>query len=315
VKTSIVILTRDRLSDLRECLHSISAQTALPDEVILVDNSLHSATFNHVRRHGAALPFSLVYLRGEPSLGTASARNWAIDHASGEVLFFLDDDTVLTDSDYLETIVREFEHDSLDRIGGVSAPAGLVKPERPFKTRARIRLKALFLLDSSRPGVVLPSGFRSSWPTERARVQCLQGCAMAFRSSVFADLRFDPRFEIRPYAVSEDQDLSYRVSLRCTLLWITTTRAWHKKTQAGTRLSQYELFLSIVHNHHYFMRKNLGRPINHVAFWWAMVGVFLYCLTLLVARPSRVNLDRLAGFCRGIEITARASPHAPDEDL
>jgi GT2 family glycosyltransferase len=306
MRTSVVILTRDRPEDLDECLRSLAQQTVLPNEVVILDNSSNSATSELISQSRATLPFTLLYDRGHPSLGTATGRNRAIDQASGDIIFILDDDVVLIDHSYIDTILGIFEKDGADELGGVCVNSKL-HPDGRLSSCTRLALRIPFLLDSVRPGKVLPSGFRSHFPSKTSRVQCMPGCACAVRRSVVEKVRFDPGFETRPYAMSEDQDFSYRASLDWKLLWTDATRVWHKKSPHGARLNRHDYYLSVVLNHHYFMRKNLGRPINHLAFWWAMVGVFLHCVATLVAGPSRMNLDGLVGFCRGIRLAAKNS--------
>jgi GT2 family glycosyltransferase len=314
MRASVVILTRDRPQDLLECLNSLAEQTVLPDEVVLLDNSSYDITSELIDQRRVTLPFEVLYHRGHPSLGTATGRNMSIDETHAEVIVFLDDDVVLTDRDFVNTILDIFEEDSAGEIGGVTAASGSNVRGR-LRRYAWLACKVPFLLDSFRPGRVLSSGFRSHFPSSTSWVQCMPGCACAIRRTVVNSVRFDPGFEIRPYAMAEDQDFSYRASLHWKLLWTTATRLWHKKSPLGGRLSQHDYFLSVVWNHHYFMRKNLGRPINHLAFWWSMVGVFLYCVALLVAKPSTSNLDGMVGFCRGVAMALTSSLRPSRESL
>jgi GT2 family glycosyltransferase len=306
MKSSVVILTRDRSEDLDECLSSLAQQTVLPDEVVILDNSSDKTTSELIKQSRATLPFTVLYDRGHPSLGTATGRNRAIDQTSGDIIFILDDDVVLTDHSYIETLLGIFEEDAANEIGGVCMNSN-PNPGGALSFYTRLALRIPFLLESPRPGRVLPSGFRSHFPSETSWVQCMPGCACAVRRAVVEKVRFDPGFETRPYAMSEDQDFSYRASLHWKLLWTDATEVWHKKSPHGGRLNPHDYYLSVVWNHHYFMRKNLGRPINHLAFWWAMVGVFLHCLSTLITGPSRGNLDGLVGFCTGIRLAAKST--------
>lgn len=302
MKASIIILTRDRVHDLSECLSTLATQRVLPHEVILLDNSSDSATADYIQSASQKLPFPVRYLRGSPSLGICTSRNTAATWAQGDIVFFLDDDVVLTDREYVATILDIFGRDPEARIGGIAAPGQPSGIHYTLRLRLKVLVASLFLLNSPRAGTILPSGFRSWWPRETAWVSCLPGCAMAFRGAVLRELRFDPGFEIVPYATAEDQDFSYRVGRRWKLLWTSSTQVWHKRSRAGVRLSPYEHYLCLVHNHHRFMRKNLGRPLNHVAFWWAMVGVLLNCLVVLAWAPSRVNLRGVLGFLEGLRM-------------
>jgi GT2 family glycosyltransferase len=307
MRVSVVILTCNRPQDLLECLDSLAAQTDLPSEVIILDNSSDRITSDLIAEKRATLPFKLLYMDGHPSMGTATGRNRASQNAEGDVVFFLDDDVVLIDQCSIETIVDIFRRDVEARIGGVAAGYNTMTPVRMLKLGARILLKTLFVLDSPRTGKVLPSGFRSWQPFRTAFVECLPGGTTAYRRVVLDELRFDPAYELFPYAMSEDQDFSYRAGLEWQLLWTNETQILHKGSPDGPRLGQYERHLSMVCNHHYFMHKNLGRPWNHAAFWWAMVGICLNCVVLLAARPCKDNADALRGFVQGIKMIAKTS--------
>jgi GT2 family glycosyltransferase len=303
MRTSVIILTKDRPTELAECLESLMEQTVTPDEVVVVDNSSDLTTRRLLDERGGPLPFTLLYHRGHPSLGTATGRNRAIDQSSGDIIFILDDDVVLVDHSFIDTTLSIFKDDRAIEIGGVSMSSS-PDSRKGLSFYTRLLLKIPFLLDSPRPGRVLPSGFRSHFPSKTSWVQCMSGCACVVRRTVVENVRFDPGFETRPYAMSEDQDFSYRASLHWRLLWTADTHVWHKKSPLGGRLTKHDYYLSVVWNHHYFMRKNLGRPVNHAAFWWAMVGVFLHCVATLVAE---MDLDGLVGFSRGIKMAAKSS--------
>ena len=223
MNTSVIILTRDRLADLRDLLDSLAQQTLLPGQIIIVDNSSNGATRAYLDSLGESLGARLRYLRGSPDLGVCVARNWAIDETQGDVVFFFDDDVVFTDPSYIETIVQIFEDDLQGQIGGVSGSAPSATPTSSTQRLWRLYLyraiKGLFLTDWPRPARVLPSGFRSSFVSGTYWGQCLQGCAMALRREVLEEFRFDPALEAFMYPACEDQDLTYRASRKWRMLW------------------------------------------------------------------------------------------------
>ncbi len=106
--------------------------------------------------------------------GLSGARNTAVEHASGEVLVFLDDDAV-PGPGWLRSLLDPFSDGTVAVVGGAAAPAW---PDR-------------------RPGWfpaefdwVVGCSYRGL-PRRRARVRNVMGCNMAFRREVFkAGLRF-----------------------------------------------------------------------------------------------------------------------------
>ena len=91
---SIIIATKDRLDHLRNCAASILKQTVLPDEVIIVDGSTQSDLRVSVEQLFAnASHTTLKYFKTNPWL--TAQNNLGARESRGELLTFLDDDTVL----------------------------------------------------------------------------------------------------------------------------------------------------------------------------------------------------------------------------
>lgn len=96
---SVVIVTRNSAADIRACILSVAR--ALPDyagEIVVVDNASEDATLDAALLAAEEIPRDLrnVKIRSlEANLGYAAAANLGAAEASGEVLFFLNPDTVL----------------------------------------------------------------------------------------------------------------------------------------------------------------------------------------------------------------------------
>lgn len=83
---SVIIPTHDRPALLRDAIVSLERQTVRPDEVVVVDD-------------GSPTPVAVdstldVRVVRTANAGAAAARNLGVSAASGELLFFLDDDDV-----------------------------------------------------------------------------------------------------------------------------------------------------------------------------------------------------------------------------
>ena len=87
-QTSIIVCTTDRLTDLEECLKSLQPFRAAVAEIIVVNNGPHLAAVEQVaQRHRARVVT-------EPQRGVSRARNAGVRTATGNILAFLDDDSV-----------------------------------------------------------------------------------------------------------------------------------------------------------------------------------------------------------------------------
>lgn len=104
--TTVAICTRDRPEDILRCLDSLRAQAnPPPHEVLVVDNApSDDQTRKLVLASGHAR-----YVR-EDLPGTGFARNCALREASGEILVFLDDDTIAPPG-WLRSVAAVFAHE------------------------------------------------------------------------------------------------------------------------------------------------------------------------------------------------------------
>jgi GT2 family glycosyltransferase len=87
----VYIVTRNRTDALRRCLQSIRAQTRAPAEVLVVDNGSTDGTAALVR---SEFPEASL-LETKSNLGCPRGRTIAAEHASADLLLFIDDDCVL----------------------------------------------------------------------------------------------------------------------------------------------------------------------------------------------------------------------------
>lgn len=115
---SVVISTHNRRTALARCLAALSAQCLSPDgyEVIVVDDGSTDGTVEMVQGLAAKMPVRVLVLQ-QDRRGPAAARNLGIRHAQGQLVAFLDDDSV-AEPDWLAQMVTAF--DETPDVGGVS---------------------------------------------------------------------------------------------------------------------------------------------------------------------------------------------------
>jgi GT2 family glycosyltransferase len=118
LRASVVICSKDRSAHLRRCLSSLTKQSRLPDEIIVVDN----ASSDDCTRQVAAKA-DVRYLR-EDRRGLDIARNTGALAAIGDIITFTDDDVTLHPR-WLERIVCAFDDAAVMAVTGLVLPAEL----------------------------------------------------------------------------------------------------------------------------------------------------------------------------------------------
>lgn len=91
MKISVVIPTRNRHGAVREAVKSVFAQSRLPDEIIVVDDSSYPPIGQNIFT-GCPAEIEARLLRNNRPLGANNARNQGIREASSDWIAFLDDD-------------------------------------------------------------------------------------------------------------------------------------------------------------------------------------------------------------------------------
>ncbi|MBI5760079.1 MAG: glycosyltransferase [Planctomycetales bacterium] len=108
IRLSVIIPAYNEQSWIAQTLDAIgTAQSRLPtavaSEVILVDNGSVDDTVNLARSHKQPLQFRIEHC---PTLGAARARNWGAHRARGDILIFVDADTLVPE----DAFIRVLEH-------------------------------------------------------------------------------------------------------------------------------------------------------------------------------------------------------------
>lgn len=115
---TVIICTRNRTADLERCLKSLYAGRAQPAEVLVVDNAPGLGNTKVVVE-----TFGARYV-AEPKSGLSVARNSGVRAASHEVLLFTDDDVVLHNRWYVNSILP-FQDPQLMGLNGLVLAASM----------------------------------------------------------------------------------------------------------------------------------------------------------------------------------------------
>ncbi|MDH5092759.1 glycosyltransferase [Clostridium perfringens] len=101
---SIIIPTRNRIETLKKCLIEINKSTIKPKEIIIIDQSDVKIDFENIN-DDIFVNTTIIY-QDYPSL--TKARNNGLKNASGNIIIFMDDDTILNKHS-LEKLLKTFE--------------------------------------------------------------------------------------------------------------------------------------------------------------------------------------------------------------
>jgi heptosyltransferase-2 len=115
-KVSVVILTANRLSLLKECIASVRTGGLQPHEIVVVENGSSDGTADWLASAGV----TVVPRDGSGSF--AAARNAGVAAASGDWVAFLDDDC-LADEHWLERLLAAARANGWVACGGAVLPA------------------------------------------------------------------------------------------------------------------------------------------------------------------------------------------------
>jgi GT2 family glycosyltransferase len=127
---SVVIPTKDRLELLEPCLASIEAKTRYPRdklEIIVIDNgSVDPAARRYLRE--TAERGAIRLLRDEAPFNYSRLNNLAVQESTGDVLVFLNNDTIVNDPSWLELLVAQAVKEDVGAVG-----AKLLYPDRTIQ--------------------------------------------------------------------------------------------------------------------------------------------------------------------------------------
>jgi glycosyltransferase involved in cell wall biosynthesis len=309
LSASVIIPTRDRPEDLRKCVQSLVAQTRLPEEIVVVDDgTLDPAPLISIAE-AAGVHFLYIPKEGPP--GQARSRNIGVARSSGDIVFFLDDDVVL-ESDYLDAILRLYEADTEEKVGGI----GGVIVNDPHIGPARALAEMLRGTPCWGHGRVFACGFNQMNYHAVRRVQPVQwlgGGVSSFRRPVMEQFRFAEHY--RDYTLFEDAEHSYRVSHKYQLLITPEARLYHYPSPVRWYDPEGFAAKQVVNLGYHFRRNMPQRLYNKLAFSWYLAAMLLTDVVRLVLMPHRIgfNWARLKGHLRGIR-QHLSSPLPPSED-
>lgn len=303
--STVIICTRNRITDLITCLNSLQQQIVPPNELIIVDSSTTSLEnnplFTTAFNQNLFPATKLVYLHTEP--GLTYQRNQGIKKAHGDIIYFFDDDVKLT-PEYIKNMNRAFAARP-ECVGGM----GTVTNIGEYRSRFSMTFRKFFLLQrNNSSGSFTVSGMptHAYGLTRFTTVQVLGGCCMAFRADALKEHLFDEK--LRFYGYMEDCDISWRIGQKASLFYNPHAQLEHYNSPVSRDAVARNKAMYVA-NYSYLFFKNVypKNKLKIIPYLWSIIGLFLEALILSMAYK---NKNYIVGYSKGIlnVISTKASP-------
>ncbi len=298
----MIICTRNRLEDVLTFLPTLIAQTESVTELIFVDSSTEKlediSVFQQLFNADKFPQTRLLYLHTQP--GLTFQRNRGIEQATGDIIFFFDDDVTL-ENNYLETMRQAYEKNP-DFAGGM----GTVTNLKPYGFNLYRIFRLLFLLDRNHAsGDFTLSGMptHTYGNSNFSHVQVLGGCCMSFRSWALQEQKFDEN--LRFYGYMEDCDISKRLADNYTLFFQPAAKLAHHESPLNRDRLKHNRAMYIA-NYSYLFFKNFypQAPWKILFYYWTICG-------LLLEGVLRVDKQVFFGYLRGLQHVLRTRAKQP----
>ncbi len=288
---SVIICTRNRCNDLINCLASLAVQTRAPEELIIVDSSdrplINESRFIDIFNSALFPATRLEYLHTKP--GLTYQRNQGIKKAGGTIIYFFDDDVILSCT-YLAHMHQAFQNYPF-YAGGMGDISNINKNVSWYYQWFR---RFFLLPHEGGSGYFTWSGMPTHpyGTTQFKQVEVLGGCCMAFQADVLKQFLFDETMQ--GYCYLEDADIARRISRQMPLFFNPDAKLEHRESPAA-RHRRVDMSAMFVYNYSYLFFKNFYQVerMAIIAYWWSLCGLFLQAILLR-------DREQLQGFVRGM---------------
>ncbi|GAB4524032.1 MAG: glycosyltransferase family 2 protein [Anaerolineales bacterium] len=269
---SICILTLNARDYLRDCLHSIERGTAIPHEIIVVDNGstdgvepMLAREFPHVR-----------FIPGTHNEGFTKPMNRAMRAARGAYVALLNPDTVVQEGafDALVTFLEQHPDAGIAGPKVLNPDGSLQGPCRRGEARPWPVLAYFLRLNRLFPRSPFFGGYLLNYlpEDETARVDGVSGSCMLIRWEVIEQIGYlDEDF----FAYQEDADYCFRArAAGWQVYYVPAARVIHYGGQGGSQAQPYRALVAWHRSYYLYYRKHLAQdyPALFNAFYYALMA-------------------------------------------
>ncbi|MCK5707922.1 MAG: glycosyltransferase [Candidatus Aureabacteria bacterium] len=267
---SVIIPTKNRSKELKECIDSILKQSKKPFEIVVVDSSDNNSTYDLVEKYKSSSNINMVYAK--TIANTSFQRNEGTKLSKGDLIFFTDDDCIL-DIKTIEEISRFFQKDINRSLGGAELNIDHAHIQNTILEKMFYRF---FLMNDDRIiGNILKPDFLFT-DDEAESIQHTFGAGCVFYRNVFLENLADINYSsFSGYEMLGDFDFSFRINLKFPLVRIKEAKTFHKHTPS-TRMSIFDYeYLSVVQHFKIYNKYFKIYPKERIIFLWRICGDML----------------------------------------
>lgn len=220
-------------------------------EIIIVDQSERKEDPKEVQK------LNIEYLKNS-KVNTSIAKNIGLAKASGEIVFFFDDDVEITP----KTIKAHLEEYHDKNVLGVAGR--VINDDEPVPKETSV--------ETGKTNKYLTSFTMNFWGTKRQKVQFPYGCNMSFRRAVLEKLGgFDA---LIPPPGWEETDLGLRVTRIGKMVFSPKALAYHHRANSGgTRMDKDKWFKSYYRTYGRLVAKHVSFPDDIVSILHLMIRI------------------------------------------
>ena len=276
-----------------ELLNSVRNQTIYPNEILIIDGSLNEETQLILENNTFK---NVTYFKvDDKNRGLTKQRNYGIEkvNSNSEIVFFLDDDTIL-EKDYFEEILKTYiKFPEAVAVGGyiineiqwekVNENYNSKSNEFVFDSWKRIDGNRFVLRKKLGLDANVPPGYMPQFSNGRSlsflppsgkiyKVEQLMGGVSSFKKSIFNSNKFSTYFE--GYGLYEDADFTIRIAKTGNLYLNTNAKLSHFHEVSG-RPNQFKYGKMVVRNGWYVWRVKNPNPIFKDKIKWHLIIVLL----------------------------------------
>lgn len=198
---SVIVPVFNRQNTIRRCLDSIKNQTYKTLEIIVIDDGSIDQSYDICMEY--AIKDKRISVLRQINGGVSSARNTGLDHASGDIIVFVDSDDFILPS-FFENLLNAFADKTIDIV--VARFASGYESGDKYSVSEEVSISGEYnSIDFEKLQYTSKNAY------EHGMAMCVWG--KGFRKKIFDKIRFKGRFSEDYIFTDEVNSQSYRIKI------------------------------------------------------------------------------------------------------
>ena len=286
---TVIIPTKNRAKDLLVAVKSIINQTAVPNQLIIVDQSETPQSEAFIKELLEKTEIKLAYIYDRSITGLVHAKQVGVSNSIGDIVCFLEDDIEL-ESPYIHAMIMAFEQRT-DMMGCCGVVTNLAHLSKYYVYFFHLFHRGIFY--DQRVGV---HGFSGKLQSNLIPSRYLSGGTSAFRREVFDIIKFDV---LNNFFMLEDIDFSTRANnIFGQFFYINTKARLAHYMSPVNRAAYQQRYQKKLREFIVFYKKHTRGTQDFIALIWLLIGMLLEAIFVCL---SSGKLGPIKGCFMGIK--------------